>query len=72
MGLKIGGLIMKQRKIDRLIELKVGAFDLVQKLEKLQNLMNQLVSMKEDKLRELQDLEAKLVNRYTRAKKLVG
>jgi hypothetical protein len=72
MGLKIGGLIMKQRKIDRLIELKVGAFDLVRKLEKLQNLMNQLVSMKEDRLKELQDLEAKLVNRYTRAKKLVG
>ena len=63
---------MKQHKIDRVIELKVTTFDLVRKLEKLQNFMGQLVKAKDEKLKELQDLEPKLINRYARAKKLVG
>ena len=63
---------MKRFKIDRVIELKVATFDLVRKLEALQNLMTKLIKVKQEKLKELQDLESKLINRYARAKKLVG
>lgn len=63
---------MKQRKIDRVINLKLQIFDLMRKFETLQNLISQLVKTKDKRLKELQDLEAKLIHRYSRAKKLVN
>lgn len=63
---------MKQRKIDRVIDLKVHTFDLVRKLETLQALSQQFAKAKEKDLKELQGLEEKLINRYARAKKLVN
>ena len=63
---------MKQHKIDKVIKLKAQVFDLLRKLESLQEFVNRLVKNKDGKLKELQGLEEKLINRYTRAKKLVN
>lgn len=63
---------MKQHKIDRLVELKVRVFDMIRKLEMLQHAMNQIAQAKNKDLKELEELEAKVKDRYARAKKLVG
>lgn len=63
---------MKHHKIDRVINLKLQIFDLMRKFETLQNLIGRLVETKDKKLKELQGLEAKLINRYARARKLVN
>lgn len=62
----------KAHKIDRLIELKVLVFDMMRRLEMLQNAMNQIVEAKNRNLKELIDLEDKIKNRYTRAGELVN
>jgi hypothetical protein len=63
---------MKHRKIDRLIELKVKVFDTVRKLEILQHAINQIAEVKNKDLKELEELEGKIKDRYPRAKKLVN
>lgn len=63
---------IKEHKIDRLIVLKARVFDTLRKLEILQNALNQVAERKNKDLKELQELENKLKNRYPRAKKLVG
>lgn len=62
----------KVRKIDRLIALKGMAFDMIRKLEMLQNAMNQIVKAKNDSLKELVKLENEIKNRYARARVLVN
>lgn len=62
----------KVSKIDKVIGLKAYVFDLVRKLESLQNLAQQIMKDKEDKLKILQDLEKKLINKHERARKLVN
>ena len=62
----------KIHKIDRLVELKAIIFDMMRRLEMLQNAMNQIVEAKNKNLKELVALEDKLKNRYVRAKELVN
>jgi predicted metalloprotease with PDZ domain len=63
---------IEKHKIGRLIVLKAKVFDTLRKLEMLQNTMNQVVEGKNKDLKELQELENTLKNRYAKAKKLVG
>ena len=63
---------LRKRKIDKIIGLKAVVFDTIRRLEMLQNAAKQVVEAKDKALKELVDLEGKILNRYTRAKKLVN
>ena len=69
-----GGIVdtLRKRKIDKIIGLKAVVFDTIRRLEMLQNAAKQVVEAKDKALKELVDLEGKILNRYTRAKKLVN
>ena len=62
----------KEHKIDKVIRLKAVIFDILRRLEMLQNATKEILEKKNKALKELVDLEDKILNRYTRAKKLVN
>lgn len=62
----------KEHKIDKIIRLKAVVFDMLRRLEMLQNAAKEIAEAKDKTLKELVDLEGKVKNRYARAKKLVG
>jgi hypothetical protein len=62
----------KTRKIDRVIALKVEVFDMIRKLELLQNAAGKIQEIKTKHLQELQSLEEKLVNRQARTRTLIS
>ena len=64
--------MIKISKKNKVAALKAELFDLVRKLEIIQNAITETVKIKQNKLRELHDLEFKLGNRYARAKQLIN
>lgn len=65
-------MAIKTSKKTKITALKVELFDLVRKLEVIQSAAIEIVKVKQDKLKELHDLELKLGNRYARAKQLIN
>lgn len=64
-------MAVKKRKIDKVIKLKAEVFDMMRKLEVIQNAINETIQIKNKRLKKLHDLESKIANRYARAKALV-
>ena len=64
--------MIKISKKNKVATLKTELFDLVRKLEIIQSAITEIVKIKQDKLKELHNLELKLGNRYARAKQIIN